>query len=280
MINVRTKRPVLEENSAEVQLQYGSFDTRKANVALNFAAGDKVAFRFAGMYLNSDGYYKNNAPYGPIGETVAPFNTAKWLGDSGVGDGSDIGGDDVFSGRAKLMWSPNDDVNILLQYEIVRDRGDSPPIVQESTAGYVVPLWSFPSAPPNEDPLKNAGSTLRDDGKFLDIPGGHRIDIDGFYLNGDWAINNNYTLYFNAALVSRNLCCRVPTSATPARYRWVTRAPPSLSESQPPTGRSKAPTPAPMKMKLALLSPVEAPAFAPTRTTPKTSSMSLGNALA
>jgi len=198
VINVRTKRPVLEENSAEVQLQYGSFDTRKANVALNFAAGDKVAFRFAGMYLNSDGYYKNNAPYGPIGETVAPFNTAKWLGDSGVGDGSDIGGDDVFSGRAKLMWSPNDDVNILLQYEIVRDRGDSPPIVQESTAGYVVPLWSFPSAPPNEDPLKNAGSTLRDDGKFLDIPGGHRIDIDGFYLNGDWAINNNYTLYFNA----------------------------------------------------------------------------------
>jgi len=110
VIVVQTKRPVLEENSAEVQLQYGSFDTRKANMALNFAAGDTVAFRFAGMYLKSDGYYKNRAPYGPIGETIAPFNTIKHLGATGAGDGSTIGGDDVFSGRAKLLWSPNDDV--------------------------------------------------------------------------------------------------------------------------------------------------------------------------
>ena len=198
VINVRTKRPVLEENSAEVRLQYGSFETKKANVAFNFAPGETLAFRFAGMYLKSDGYYKNNAPYGPIGQTVLPFNTEKWLGASGVGDGRDLGGDDVFSGRAKLLWSPNEDLNILLQYEIVRDKGDSPPIVQESTAGYLVPLWSFQPAPIDADPIKNAGSTLRDDGKFLDLPGGHIIDIDGFYLNGDWRINESYTLYFNA----------------------------------------------------------------------------------
>ena len=198
VINVRTKRPVLEENSAQVQLQYGSFSTRKANLALNFAAGETLAFRFAGMYLKSDGYYKNNAPYGPIGQTVLDFNTEKWLGATGAGDGSTIGGDDVFSGRAKMLWSPSEDVNILLQYEIVRDQGDSPPIVNESTAGYVAPLWAFPPAPRGQDPLDNAGSTLRDDGKFLDIPGGHIVDIDGIYLNGDWAFNDNYTLYFNA----------------------------------------------------------------------------------
>ena len=198
VINVRTKRPVLNENSAEVKFQLGSFDTKKANVALNFAAGDTVAFRFAGMFLKSDGYYKNTAKYGPIGETVAPFNTVKWLGASGAGDGRDLGGDDVFSGRAKLLWSPTDNLNLLFQYEYVRDRGDSPPIVQESTAGYVVPLWSFQPAPVGADPLDHAGSTLRDDGKFVDIPGGHIVDIDGFYLNGDWGINDNYTLYFNA----------------------------------------------------------------------------------
>jgi iron complex outermembrane receptor protein len=210
VIVVQTKRPVLEENSAEVQLQYGSFDTKKANMALNFAIGDTVALRFAGMYLNSDGYYKNNASYGPIGETIAPFNTVKHLGATGAGDGSSIGGDDVFSGRAKLLWSPNDDVNLLFQYEYVRDRGDSPPVVQESTAGYVVPLWSFVPAPPDENPVKNAGSTLRDDGKFLDIPGGHKVDIDGYYLNGDWAINDNYTLYFNAG--KRKQKSRLPSS--------------------------------------------------------------------
>ena len=210
VINVRTKRPVLEENSGEVRLQYGSFGTKKANVALNFATGDTVAFRFAGMYLKSDGYYENNAPYGPIGESVLPFNTEKWLGASGAGDGSDLGGDDVFSGRAKLLWSPNEDVNILLQYEIVRDKGDSPPIVQESLPGYVVPLWGFTPAPIGADPLKNAGTTNLDDGKFVDIPGGHIIDIDGFYLNGDWAINDQYTLYFNAG--TRKQDTRAPSS--------------------------------------------------------------------
>lgn len=209
VIAVRTKRPVLEENSAEVQLQYGSFSTRKANVALNFAAGDTVAFRFAGMYLKSDGYYKNGAPYGPIGEVGALFNTEKWLGATGTGDGRDLGGDDVFSGRAKLLWSPNEDVNILLQYEYVRDRGDSPPIVQESGAGYVVPFWGFPPAPAKGDPLKNAGSSLRND-PLVDVTSPHVVDIDGFYLNGDWAINSNYTLYFNAG--NRQQESRLPSS--------------------------------------------------------------------
>ena len=209
VIAVRTKRPVLEENSGEVQFQYGSFSTKKANVALNFGVGDTLAFRFAGMYLKSDGYYKNGAPYGPIGEVVAPFNTAKWLGATGVGDGRDLGGDDVFSGRAKLLWSPNEDVNILLQYEYVRDKGDSPPIVQESRAGYVVPLWGFPPAPAKGDPLKYAGSSLRDD-PFVDIASGHIVDIDGFYLNGDWAMNSDYTLYFNAG--NRQQESRLPSS--------------------------------------------------------------------
>jgi len=208
VINVRTKRPVLEENSLDFQGQVGDFGTRKANLALNFAAGEKVAFRFAGMYLKSDGYYKNNAPYGPIG-VIAPFNS-RHVGESGVGDGRDLGGNDVFSGRAKLLWSPNEDVNLVLQYEYVRDKGDSPPIVQESGLGYVVPFWGFPPAPSKGDPLKNAGSSLRDDGILLDMQSGHRVDIDGIYLNGDWAFSDNYTLYFNVG--NREQESRLPSS--------------------------------------------------------------------
>ncbi len=56
----------------------------------------------------------------------------------------------------------------------------------------------------------------------------------------------------------------------------VTRAPPSLSDSQPPTGRINAPTPAPIQMNLA---EIGEPSGA-TRMTPKTSSISFGNALA
>ncbi len=204
VINVRTKRPVLDENSFEFKAHLGDFGTKKGNIALNFG-NDTVAFRFAGMYLKSDGYYKNTISYGPIG-TILPFNSVH-TGESGAGDGRDLGGDDVFSGRAKLLWSPNDDLNLLFQYEIVRDEGDTPPIVSESGPGYLFPLWGFPAA--TGDPIDNAGNTLRDD-LLLNLSKGHRVDIDGFYLNGDWALNDNYTLYFNAGL--RDQESRLPSS--------------------------------------------------------------------
>ena len=41
---------------------------------------------------------------------------------------------------------------------------------------------------------------------------GHRVDIDGFYLNSDWALNDNYTLYFN--LGTREQESRLPSSYT------------------------------------------------------------------
>ncbi|MEJ8567348.1 TonB-dependent receptor [Elongatibacter sediminis] len=205
VINVRTKRPVLEENSLDLQGQIGDWGTRKANLALNLAAGETLAFRFSGMYLNSDGYYKNGAVWGPIGSPV-PINST-FTGQSGQGDGRDLGGDDVFSGRAKMLWSPNDRLNLLFQYEMVRDDGDSPPIVQDSQAGYFVPLWGFPVT--GGDPLDRAGNTLRDD-LFLKMTEGHRVDIDGFYLNGDYAFNENYTMYFNAGY--REQESRLPSS--------------------------------------------------------------------
>ena len=203
IINVRTKRPVLGENTTEVRGHFGSFGTTKGNVALNFG-GDNLALRFSGMYLKSDGYYKNTASYGPLG-VIAPVDPT-YAGLSGSGDGRDLGGDDVFSGRAKLLWSPSDALNLLFQYEIVRDKGDSPPIVNESTAGYVAPLWGFNSA--TGDPIDNAGSTLRDD-IGLNITKGHRVDIDGLYVNGDYDFGG-HTLFFNVG--SRDQESRLPSS--------------------------------------------------------------------
>ena len=215
VISVRTKRPDLGENYAQTQLQYGSFGTTNANAALNLSVGETLSFRFAGMYLNSDGYYKNNAVYGPIG-TPLPINSS-YTGQSGAGDGSDIGGDDVFSGRAKMLWAPTDNFNLLFQYEMVRDNGDTPPIVQESiptqqlvppyTPGYYVPAWGYPVG--TGDPLKRAGVTNRVD-DILNLNGGHQVDIDGFYLNSDWSFTDNYTLYFNAG--TRKQESRLPSS--------------------------------------------------------------------
>jgi iron complex outermembrane receptor protein len=206
VINVRTKQPVLEENSGEARVEFGDFGRRKANLALNFGS-EKLAFRFAGMYLNSDGYYKNGGVYGPIGSPL-PMNSGH-DGESGVGDGRDLGGDNVFSSRAKLLWSPNDDVNLTLQYELIRDKGDTPPIVSTSVNGvYFATLWGLPGVE-SGDPLDQAGNTQRNE-FLLNMTKGHRVDVDGIYLNGDYAINDDYTLYFN--LGNREQSSRLPSS--------------------------------------------------------------------
>ena len=84
-----------------------------------------------------------------------------FAGQSGRGNGDDLGGDDVFSGRFKVLWQPTDNFNAMFQYEIVRDESDTPPIVSESPPSYFFPLWGFPAA--SGTPYENAGSTLRDD---------------------------------------------------------------------------------------------------------------------
>ena len=214
VIAVRTKKPVLGENSFEIQAQSGDFGTRKVNTAVNVGLGEDMAFRFATMQLRSDGYYENNAPYGPIDEDPSPFHTAKHSGSAGRGDGRDLGGDDVFSSRFKVLWSPTDDLNLNFHYEKVDDNGDSPPIVQESGTGYVVPGWNYPSAPSGANPLKHAGSSLRCDrglgAAAVCITEGHRVDIEGIYLSGDWRFSDSYTLYFNAG--RREQESRLPSS--------------------------------------------------------------------
>jgi len=117
-----------------------------------------------------------------------------------------MGGDDVFSGRAKLLYSPSEDLNLLFQYEIVRDDGDSPPIVNDSTAGYLSSLWGFHSA--TGDPVDSAGNSQRDD-LLLNMTKGHRVDIDGIYVNGDYDFGG-HTLFFN--LGSRDQESRLPSS--------------------------------------------------------------------
>ena len=104
--------------------------------------------------------------------------------------------DDVFSGRFKLLWEPTDNFNALFQYEIIRDEGDTPPVVHESPASFLFPIWGYPSA--TGDPIENAGNTGRDD-LSLNMSAGHRVDVDGFYVNAQWD-QGNYSIFANAGI--------------------------------------------------------------------------------
>ena len=209
-INVKTKRPDHDLREVDVRFELGDFGTQKATLALNVPIiKDQLSFRFAGQQLQSDGYYKNGSSYGPLNiprypcdEDGPPADNGNYQfpacggatgleGETGHGNGSDLGGDDVLSLRAKLLWSPTENFNALFQYEMIEDEGDSPPVVNESTAGYVFDSWGFPQQP--GDPLDNAAVT-NDDRFLFNMSRGHLIDIEGFYLNMDWKIGD-FTLY-------------------------------------------------------------------------------------
>jgi iron complex outermembrane recepter protein len=193
MISVKTKRPDLENGDLDLRFELGDYGTQKVTANLNVPIiKDTLGFRLAAMQLKSDGYYENGSDYGPL--TVAPGLVEPGGGidgQVGQGNGKDLGGDDVLSMRAKMLWQPTDNFNALLQYEYIRDEGDTPPIVNESGPGYNFYNWGFPEQ--KGDPLKNAGITNED--RFLfEMSEGHQVDIDGIYLNMDWGIGD-FTLY-------------------------------------------------------------------------------------
>jgi len=201
LVNVTTKKPSLEESSVELRAMGGSFGRYQLQGALDLPIGDTFGLRFVGNYNQSDGYYENGATYGPTFSPVpAPFPGSELTGLSGQGNGDDVGGDDIFNGRFKALWAPNEDLDLLFQYEIVRDRSDAVPSFNDTprepgcdpfgagvTSGApCVFVWnSIGVTQPDGDPLEHAATTNRNDG-FMATGRGQRIDVDGYYLNLGW----------------------------------------------------------------------------------------------
>jgi iron complex outermembrane recepter protein len=193
VVNVKTNRPEIGANTLGVRGQVAEFGRLEGRAVANFALGETAAFRAAVMQSESDGYYENGASFGPVADFGVNFPLA---GATGQGDGGDIGGADIFSGRFKFRWQPSDGLDINLAYEMVRDRGDTPPSVNETPdGGYVFNALGF-TRDPGGDRVKVAGVSNRE-GVLLDMGArGHEIDVDGLYLNVDWEMNDAYTLSF------------------------------------------------------------------------------------
>jgi iron complex outermembrane receptor protein len=188
VINIKTKKPRLGETTFDVQGKIEEHDRYEARLAINFGT-DTLAFRAAGIYMESDGYYENGAEYGPVtsDDPDSPAN-----GTSGKGNGEDIGGDDVYSARFKALWQPNESFSALAQYEVIRDQGDSPPSVNTTPRSDLFDFNRFGLTQDRGDAIKNAAVT-NEDRFLLGMSDGHQIDVDGFYLNMDYNFGN-YTL--------------------------------------------------------------------------------------
>lgn len=195
VVNVRTKRPEIGVASGQGRFQYGSFNRIEGRLAVNVPLGDQVAFRFAGQYQRSDGYYRNGAEFGPLtpfGQLDAMMNNINpVLGATGAGDNRRLGGEDVISLRSKLLWEPNENFQALFQYELIRENSDAVPAVNETPVGdprFVFNNLGYTQDP--GDPLDNAGITDASAiGAFnIGLDDGHQVDVNGYYLNINWDV--------------------------------------------------------------------------------------------
>jgi iron complex outermembrane receptor protein len=196
VVSVRTKRPHYDGLDFDASVRLANYGRVEGRAAFNWPIiEDKLAFRIAALSQQSDGYYKN----GKSSTNVGGFTAAAPYGDY-VGDGRDLGGDDVISGRAKLLWTPTDRIDVLFQYEYLRDESDTPPAVNETlptSNQFFNAVNLFGVTPGASSSLDQAGVTFYDtinegpntgQSTGLNLAGGHQIDVDGYYLNIDWSI--------------------------------------------------------------------------------------------
>jgi iron complex outermembrane receptor protein len=215
-VTVRTRRPQLNETFADAEFSVGSFNTRTAKAAVNIPLGQIAALRLVGGYEKSSGYYKNRACYGP----VTGFVPSKFNGVEGCLDDGSVGGKNVINGRAKLLVAPTDNLRALFQYEILRDRSDTVPSVNENeiyegTVPFLTDLLGLKVPNPSDDPLDNSGITLRNDAFQRDH---QRINVNGIYANIDYS--------FNVGTLSSVTGWRKQTSRLPNSYAGVTAVAP------------------------------------------------------
>jgi len=176
VVNVITKKPE-PGFSGEARLGYSSFNTKDVKLALNIPLAENLYFRTAGSFQESDGFYrltKNNDVDGIQG---VPGTGQRW------------GGSRYFSNRAKLLWEPGVDTEFMLTYEMLRDRGDSPPSVNETPEGFLFDVVGFPGIQTTGASPYDTGTTLCEGSATApDCPGtlsGHRVDVDGVFLRGE-----------------------------------------------------------------------------------------------
>ena len=204
-----TKKPVLGEFFGHVEGNYSQFSSNDSNatklkLGLNVPLGDTVAARLAIIQDKSDGFYTNDKPAGGEFQSLGcPFpgqpgsaecNDGARSKFPDVGRGEDIGGKDVLAAKLKLRWQPNDFYLADLIFEYVKDRGDTvaaanetPLASQNGGEGYLWPIAGFPGIG-NGDPFSTGQSYTST--PVVDIPGGHKIDADGIYLNQTFSFDS------------------------------------------------------------------------------------------
>ncbi len=154
LISIYTNDPAMNEFGGYLTSSYSSWDTSNNMAALDIPLlEDKLAMRVAGMYARSDGFMDNAVP--------------------GVNEAN---GKDHKGGRAKLLWQPNEDLDVLFSYYhadlTTDDNNDGYKRVVSDDRG-----------------LTNYTSNYDEYEVFKGIPSFSDTEVDDFNLNVQWALD-------------------------------------------------------------------------------------------
>jgi iron complex outermembrane receptor protein len=229
-ISIVTKRPNLEEMTADLEFQYGVFngddgpkhsDIQKYMAAVNVPLIDgKLAVRATAILDRDDGYYTNDkdtatfgttapgaVPYysfcsfvnpAPGAPTLCPAGVSPGaasnpsllppgLGRRTVGSGEKLNDTDVFATKLKVLWQPNEMYEAYFLFDWLDDNSGSPPGVNESEPGMLLPLLGFDSiqATGHDDVLSTGVTNQCFEGNKdgFCVADGHKVDVEGYMLH-------------------------------------------------------------------------------------------------
>ncbi|NQX89797.1 MAG: TonB-dependent receptor plug domain-containing protein, partial [Halioglobus sp.] len=153
LISIYTNNPSMNEFGGYLTSSYSSWDTTNNMAAVDIPLlEDKLAMRLAGMYARSDGYMDNAVP--------------------GVNEAN---GKDHKAVRAKMLWQPNDSIELLFSYYHADLTTD------DNNFGFKGPV-------PDDRELTNYESNYDDYEVFKGIPSFSDTEVDDFNLNLQWAL--------------------------------------------------------------------------------------------
>ena len=212
-IYIVTKRPDLQEFTGDVELQLGMFDSNngkigKGKLAINVPiVEDKLAVRLVGIYDYDDGAIRNTHEASGFPNFVPLYGNYPGLSavnpalppeldTNAKGTGENLNGTDVFAGKFKLLFTPTDNYEAYFIMEVLRDRSDSVPSVNDSPLigaidpdggpqAMLMPLLGFNGKDATgESPWVTAVSNQCAGGnpKGLCVPAGHRVSAMGYNL--------------------------------------------------------------------------------------------------
>ncbi|TQV81190.1 TonB-dependent receptor [Exilibacterium tricleocarpae] len=98
-VNLYTRRPDTEALSGGLKTSFSRFSKFTTEAFINAPVNDELALRFAINTKDSDGWIENR------------------------GDGEDYGQDDALNYRASLLWTPADNLEVLVRYTSLSEEG-------------------------------------------------------------------------------------------------------------------------------------------------------------